>query len=45
MDLMDWILIGGIYVCFFGCVILDKVYRSMDDGWLEDHLQKRRENE
>lgn len=43
--MMDWILIGGIYVCFFAYVILDKIYRSMDDGWLGDHLQKRRENE
>lgn len=44
MDLMNWLIIGGFYVYFFTYVILDKIYRSMDDGWLGDHLQKRGEN-
>lgn len=43
MDMTDWLLIGGLYACFFMYVILDKVYRSLDDGWLGDHLHKRKD--
>ena len=37
-----WYLFG-VYIGLFGYIILDKIDRSLDDGWLGDYLQKRRE--
>ena len=45
IDLMDWMILWMYLAGIVTYMVVDKIYRSMDDGWLEDHLQKRRENE
>lgn len=44
-DVMFWVFVCGIVALFFAWMITYEVSRSLDDGWLGDFVEKRRQKE